>query len=617
MMPETAPPPSVQQLLDVVQQVDVDPDQIDTAVTAVVQAREIETAVTHLSPLLLDSQTDTAVRRQIVLAINLMQSPTAVPTLGAALKQDKDPGVRRLCGTALEQIDPVAAIPYLQVAQRDKEQDIRDNTLTALGLAVQQLVATLQSEPEPDQKNQALAALGSIKMEHLNKLLRLDANGGLSIPEATAAALAHLASPPAITLLCRFLSDKQQEQARQEQLTTAELDQIDQAQSLRQEQEKAEERVMISAVTALRQIGTPDVIPCLTDSLKNNLNFRVRRLAASALGRFDDERAVKALADALLNDPDPKVRSVAQRRLADYENWQLKAGKIIELLQNGSHKRPDIEAPDIVTAINPPDDAPQQLTDYLIAQAVDHAQDERLIAILAALVIASANSSMTLAADRIDAYQKKSGVKAEQLQPLRVEVGGSKALTPILGQLEENLKTNFQEPVNRLNQRTSRVWQQTIRIAQIGFGLRAAMSVALFLIGAYLVLDSYQLFKSGTLDQAQFFGPGVSFVAGLGTMLTMVFTGPLKEIRKAVGDVGMASAIFIAYIHRILQISHTFSYYYLERKIDFTELEKAANLIEDTMRDTVEMLQTNDSDGGKGQALLQRLQNPNENNETE
>jgi hypothetical protein len=287
----------------------------------------------------------------------------------------------------------------------------------------------------------------------------------------------------------------------------------------------------------------------------------------------------------------------------------LKSRQLLETLQAGGQTRADIDAPSLISAIKPPPEEmvenPHLLTDFLIEQAAANAQDERVTALLAGLTIACANSSMTLAAERIDAVQEQSQLPAESLRPLRVEVGGSKALDPILGQLKENLKTNFQEPINTLNERTSKVWQQTIRIAQLGFGLRAAMSVGLFLIGAYLVLDSYQLFRSGGLDQANFFGPGVSFVAGLGTMLAMIFTGPLKEIRKAVGDVGMASAIFIAYIHRILQISHTFSYYYLERRIDFDELQKAGDLIEDTMRDTVEMLQNTDENGRK--SLLNRL----------
>lgn len=590
--------PLIQALLTAIEQEDT--GGVTTAVSDIKNGGETEDAVAQLVPLLEDKRKADNYRRHLVLALRELGSKTAVSALGKAVKEDKDDNVRRLGVRALEQIDPIAGIPHFQVAQRDKLTDIQEIALTGIGVAIQQSVTILQAEPEAEQETAVLAALQQIRPKTMNKLLRLDvapsATGNASTPESTATALGFMGTSEAIQLLCQFLEEKQQQQARQEQLSATDLDGLGQTQRIEQEQEReqAEERVMNSAVTALQHIGTPEVIPCLIQVLEKNLNIRVQRLAASALGLFADETAVTALVQALLNESDPKVQSVVRTRLQKQGDWRLKAEKIFTVLQSGNQKRPDIDAPMLIEVINSPEAEAKKLTAYWIGQAIDHANDDRLTAVLAALIIASANSSMTLAAERIDAYQKSENVAPIKLQKLRVEVGGSKALDPILGQLEENLRVNFQEPVNQLNARTSKVWQQTIRIAQIGFGLRAAMSVVLFCIGAYLVLDSYQAIKSGNLDQTQFYGPGASFVAGLGTMLTMIFTGPLKEIRKAVGDVGMASAIFIAYIHRILQISHTFSYYYLERKIDFNELDKAGKLIEDTMRDTVELLQNAD-----------------------
>ncbi len=587
-------------MLDAVYQEDM--EGIEAAVTAIRQAQETEMMVAHLTPLLGNKNSEQNIRRHTVLALTQLQAKTAVPVLGAALKADEDDGVRRLTVAALEQIDPIAAIPYFQTAQRDREKDIQEAAFTSLGIAIQQIAIRLQTELEAEEKTAVFAALAQIKSENFNKLLRTDLlvleTGTISVPEATAIALSQIATPEAITTLCQFLEEKQQAQMRQEQLSSADLDQLNSTQRIQQEQakEQAEEQVMSSVVTALRDIAHEDVLPCLTKTLRKNLNFRVRRLAASALGRFAGETAVAALVYALLHDGNPNVRTVAHKRLREYIDWQGKTAQLLLVLQAGRLTRADIDAPLIITAVNPPEASPERLSDYFIAQAIDNEQDERITAVLAALIIASANSSMTLAAERIDAYQQKSGVTAEQLQQLRVEVGGSKALDPILRQLGENLKKNFQEPINDLNERTSKVWRQTILIAQIGFILRATMSVSLFFIGAYLVLDSYQAIKSG-IDPALIYGPSVSFVAGLGTMLTMIFTGPLKEIRKAVGDVGTATTVFIAYIHRILQISHTFSYYYLQRKINFEELEKAGKLIEDTMRDTVELLQNGDGNG--------------------
>lgn len=94
----------------------------------------------------------------------------------------------------------------------------------------------------------------------------------------------------------------------------------------------------------------------------------------------------------------------------------------------------------------------------------------------------------------------------------------------------------------------------------------------------------------GQLNLAQWIGPGVTFISGLSTMLFIVYRGPLNDIRNSVNDLGIASASFIAYIHRVLQISHTFSFYYLKEQITFEEMKKSNALIEDAMKDTVKTL---------------------------
>ena len=591
-MPANVPSPLVQKLLDAVQQEDT--AVIDTAITQIIHVGETETAVAHLGPLLLDKNVKTAVRRRIVQAFTQLASPTAVPYLGQSLTEDEDPGTRLLCIAPLERIDPISGIPYFQTALHDQDNAVREAAQTSLGIAVQQLVTILQSDPAGDIQATALATLSGISPDNLGKLLRMPTpanTGNMSIPEAASTALGLRGGAEAIDSLCRFLRDRQQ------QLHAADLGSLDDPGASRA-QETAEERVMISAVTALREIGTPPTIPCLEDTMRHNLNFRVRRLAASALGRHQNRETATALLYILLNDADPRVRSVAHKRLSEHADWRLKTRQMLEVLHAGSQTRADIDAPTFISAIKPPPaemaENPHLLTDFLIEQAPANVQNERMTALLAELTIACANSSMTLAAERIDAVQSQSQLPPEQLRPLRVEVGGSKALDPILRQLEESLEKNFQQPIAELNQRTRRIWRQTIVIAQIGFVLRALMSVALFVIGAYLVIDSYQQFTAGNLNLEQFLGPGVSFIAGLGTMFTMVFKSPLREIRTAVSDVGVATAVFIAYIHRILQISHTFSYYYLQQEITFERLKEAGDLIEDTMRDTVNILQNPD-----------------------
>jgi hypothetical protein len=79
-------------------------------------------------------------------------------------------------------------------------------------------------------------------------------------------------------------------------------------------------------------------------------------------------------------------------------------------------------------------------------------------------------------------------------------------------------------------------------------------------------------------------------------MLLVIYRGPLREIRNSVNDLGIASAAFIAYIHRVLQISHTFSFHYLKQQITFDAVEKSSKLIKEAMSDTTGRLQADKTD---------------------
>ena len=115
-----------------------------------------------------------------------------------------------------------------------------------------------------------------------------------------------------------------------------------------------------------------------------------------------------------------------------------------------------------------------------------------------------------------------------------------------------------------------------------------------FLVGMGLLIASGVLVMSGQRSPEQLYGSGIAFVSGLGTMLLIVYTGPLKEIRRSVSDLGIASAAFIAYVHRVLETSHTFTFYYLRQQITFDEMKKSGDLIASAMMDTIQKLHQDD-----------------------
>jgi hypothetical protein len=116
------------------------------------------------------------------------------------------------------------------------------------------------------------------------------------------------------------------------------------------------------------------------------------------------------------------------------------------------------------------------------------------------------------------------------------------------------------------------------------------MSGLVFAAGFVLLLvSSWRLLYPDTpgTHNIESFAP---FAAGLGTMLLIVYAGPLKDIRQSVNDLATANAVFIAYVHRILETSHTFSYYYLHEEITFEDMAKSSGLIREAMESAVRSL---------------------------
>jgi hypothetical protein len=152
------------------------------------------------------------------------------------------------------------------------------------------------------------------------------------------------------------------------------------------------------------------------------------------------------------------------------------------------------------------------------------------------------------------------------------------------------LEEYFQKPIHALNENTRTMWQQTLSEARQGFRVRIWMSAVVFGLGTILgALSSLKIIfgSPGTGSQASIY---FTALAGLLIMLLVTYTGPLKEIRQSVTDLATASAAFIAYVHRVLETSHTFSYYYLKEKISFEEMKKSCDLIKEAMNNTIEEL---------------------------
>lgn len=336
-----------------------------------------------------------------------------------------------------------------------------------------------------------------------------------------------------------------------------------------------------------------------TDELYRDAVITLTDLERAPVGPLP-ERAVRALAGGLLRLPSPEDRRRVANQLSRLRetSWKQKADIFIELLEKGHMERARLDAPAVIDAIVSEHEGwrgrARELTDYLIEKA--RKQNKRVSGNLAKLIVEAEGGNPERANDRIEEYQNLHEIAARELEELRVQVGG-KRLTDALHDRDDYFSTF----TRTLNSTTTSAWQDTIEKAREGFKYRLYMSGAVFIVGLLLVIlfGTKLLLEVTRTGDALPYAALIPFLSGLGVMVLVTYTGPMKEIRQSVNDLGTASAAFIAYVHRVLQTSHTFSYYYLTRKITFKELKQASDIIGTAMEGTVEALNKKATDSSQ------------------
>lgn len=522
----------------------------------------------QLSQTLNDETASIEERLRAANTIGEIEHPDAIALLRQALEINANPTIRQHALAILERVALIQAIPSFCTALVDDDDDVRQAAMFTLGSAIEYLSARLQSDNAAEQAR-AKQNLEEMGRENIGRIL-VDDNRD-TVRQAAAIALGEMGGTQAINYLRKALD------------MAGDLAVI------------SNPSVVVSVISALRQIGDPQVIPDIGRRLNEDVSSLVRRRAARALQQLNHVEAIPYLSCALINDSNNDVRQAAESALVSLSDWQLKTNRIIDILDGGEQERAEIEEMAIFRAIKPSANLPTTnkyvLTDYLIRRAVAYTLNEnrRMTAVMAAVIIASVDGSIILANERLDEYRNNTNIQENKLRLLRIEIN------PVLKVLQYNLEANFQEPIARLNDETRTMWTETIKHAQNGFRARMYMSIITFGIGVLLVLGAFFQVMFGNAQPEQLWGSGVSFAGGITTMLLTIYSGPLKEIRRSVSDLGIASAAFIAYIHRVLEVSHTFSFYYLNQTIDFDQMEKSSVLIEQAMNSTIERLDAKES----------------------
>lgn len=151
----------------------------------------------------------------------------------------------------------------------------------------------------------------------------------------------------------------------------------------------------------------------------------------------------------------------------------------------------------------------------------------------------------------------------------------------VLDQLQSNLQAFYVKAADELIDQTMSEWKTTVAQAKLGFTTRLWMNIIMFGLGVVITVASLiLLFVNNSAGLTAMVGSGISLIAGIATMSATLFFGPLREIARSVADVGVLNTSMIGYIHRVLQISHTFQYLYLTQKIDLQQLTSTTDLVE-------------------------------------
>jgi hypothetical protein len=320
----------------------------------------------------------------------------------------------------------------------------------------------------------------------------------------------------------------------------------------------------------------------------------LRRDALQVLAERQHPLSAETLAWGLLELQESHGRFALATALGEMpqESWNAKAMLFVNLLRDGSKQRGQIDSGAIIHALRSQDEPWTRrlgpLTDFLIHSAID--ADERMAGNLAELLVECVGGNPDLAGYAINLYERNHNLPETALKELRIQVGGAPALSGIVKVLKDDLDQYFQKPILALNEYTVRMWQDTLMDARRGFQARTWMSVAVFCLGVLLVLTASYGIVFPAAQTSSTTGNYAAVLAGLVIMLLVIYTGPLKEIRQSVTDLATASAAFIAYVHRVLETSHTFSYYYLKEKISFDEMKKSSALMTEAMNNTIEAL---------------------------
>lgn len=351
-------------------------------------------------------------------------------------------------------------------------------------------------------------------------------------------------------------------------------------------------RVYAAKAHTIRSNIDEEIVERLRYVLLNNRDSLYLRTSVSqALRYINLKSAAFGLIDALLHIQEPELQTIIASAIYNHDSltWQERAERIIQLLGKDTLHREHLSVMNILLAMLPSGEILKnnryELTDYLIQKAVVWSNDDRMIGILAGLVIESVGDNLNRANQRARQCPLVEPDDKLRLQPLLAELNSR--LTP--AELEVRLQDAFQIPLKRANKQIHAIWETSIGSVQKLLTVRLLLGTTLFIAGFLLLMVSVFAYIFVQSNEATV---GVLLSLAL-IVIAVIYSQPLRKTQQMLTDIGVANAVYSSYVQRTLGISHSFAQLYLEGKLDSNEVEKSNKLLSETMNDTVKALRNN------------------------
>src|SRR5271157_4004071 len=157
--------------------------------------------------------------------------------------------------------------------------------------------------------------------------------------------------------------------------------------------------------------------------------------------------------------------------------------------------------------------------------------------------------------------------------------------------LQELLKSRYIQPSDRLQEVSHDVFKDTVERMRRNYQTSLTMNRVIFWLGFTVIIVGV-LSVCINPSENKFFGTA-GVVAGLGTLVSLFFFGPLTRVQQALTKLVQIEVAFMAFMHRLLQARSIFEQLYLAQSIDLDSLTRFDQLLEKGMSSTVELLKEN------------------------